>query len=66
VIDDSGLATAASPAPAGVFSGVFRLTTTGLLIVVTMIAFEAMAVSTAMPTAARELGGLAHYAWRAG
>jgi MFS family permease len=46
-----------------VFSGVLRLTTIGVLIVVTMIAFEAMAVTTAMPTAARELGGLAHYAW---
>jgi MFS family permease len=46
-----------------VFSGHFRLTTIGILIVVTLVAFEAMAVTTAMPTAARELGGLAHYAW---
>jgi MFS family permease len=34
-----------------------------VLVVITLIAFEAMAVTTAMPTAARELGGLAYYAW---
>lgn len=45
------------------FSGVLRLTTIGVLIVVTMIAFEAMAVTTAMPVAATELGGLERYAW---
>ncbi|MCW2529501.1 MAG: Major Facilitator Superfamily arabinose transporter [Pseudonocardiales bacterium] len=48
---------------AGVFSGALRLTSIGLLIVVTLVAFEAMAVSTAMPTAARELHGLAYYGW---
>ena len=45
------------------FAGRFRLATTGILIVVTLVAFEAMAVTTAMPTAARELHGLASYAW---
>lgn len=54
--------TAESDGP-GVLSGPLRLATVGLLIVVTLVAFEAMAVSTAMPTAMRDLGGLAHYGW---
>src|SRR3954469_3000855 len=40
-----------------------RLTTAGLVLLVTFIAFEAMAVGTAMPTAVAELHGLAWYAW---
>ncbi|MGY1619912.1 MFS transporter [Geodermatophilus sp. SYSU D00691] len=40
-----------------------RLTTAGLVMLVTFIAFEAMAVGTAMPTAVAELDGLAWYAW---
>jgi hypothetical protein len=46
-----------------VFRGALRLTTIGLLVAVTLVAFEAMAVPTAMPTAVRELPGLAHYGW---
>lgn len=37
------------------------MTTIGLLIVVTLIAFEGMAVATALPTAARALHGLSSY-----
>jgi MFS family permease len=40
-----------------------RRTTVGLLMLVTFIAFEAMAVGTAMPTAVAELDGLAWYGW---
>ncbi len=40
-----------------------RLTSVGLVILVTLIAFEAMSVATAMPTAARRLHGLSHYGW---
>jgi MFS family permease len=39
------------------------LPTAGLLMLVTLVAFEAMAVATAMPTAVAELHGLAWYAW---
>ena len=39
------------------------LTTAGLLMLVTFVAFESMAVATAMPTAVRELHGLAWYGW---
>ena len=48
---------------AGVLDRAHRLTTAGLLMLVTFIAFEAMAVGTAMPTAVAELHGLAWYAW---
>ncbi|SFO88567.1 Predicted arabinose efflux permease, MFS family [Geodermatophilus dictyosporus] len=47
----------------GVFDRRYRLTTAGLLTLVTFIAFEAMAVGTAMPTAVRDLDGLAWYGW---
>lgn len=40
-----------------------RRTTIGLLTLVTLVAFEAMAVGTAMPTAVDELDGVAWYAW---
>ncbi len=48
---------------AGVFDRRHRLTTAGLLMLVTFVAFESMAVATAMPTVVRELDGLAWYAW---
>jgi MFS family permease len=48
---------------AGIWDPTHRRTTAGLLTLVTLIAFEAMAVGTAMPTAVTELDGLAWYAW---
>src|SRR5436190_7075594 len=54
--------TTASAQP-GLFDRAHRLTTAGLLMLVTFIAFEAMAVGTAMPTAVADLHGLAWYAW---
>jgi MFS family permease len=48
---------------ARLFDRAHRLTTAGLVLLVTFIAFEAMAVGTAMPTAVAELHGLAWYAW---
>ena len=48
---------------AGVFDRAHRRTTVGLLMLITFIAFEAMAVGTAMPTAVAELDGLAWYGW---
>jgi MFS family permease len=49
--------------PATVFDRAHRLTTAGLLMLVTFVAFESMAVATAMPTAVSELDGLAWYGW---
>ncbi|MFD5095922.1 MFS transporter [Amycolatopsis thailandensis] len=40
-----------------------RVTTIGLLLMVTLIAFESMGVATAMPTMVADLDGLALYAW---
>ncbi len=54
---------AADAVPDSVFREPFRASTFGLLIVITLIAFEAMAVSAALPTAARELHGLSNYGW---
>lgn len=47
----------------GIFAPPVRATSIGILIVITLVAFEAMAVNTAMPTAARELNGLGGYGW---
>lgn len=44
-----------------IYGPALRLTTIGLLIVTTLIAFEAMAVATALPSAARDLDGLSSY-----
>jgi MFS family permease len=46
-----------------IFTGSLRATSIGLLILVTLIAFEAMAVSAALPTAARALHGLGAFGW---
>ncbi|MEV6908205.1 MFS transporter [Amycolatopsis sp. NPDC051071] len=40
-----------------------RVPTIGLLLMVTLIAFESMGVATAMPTMVADLDGLALYAW---
>lgn len=49
--------------PGSIFAAPLRATTSGLLILITLIAFEAMAVGAALPTAARELHGLGAYGW---
>lgn len=49
--------------PRSIFAPSVRGTSIGLLIVITLIAFEAMAVSAALPTAARALHGLGAFGW---
>jgi MFS family permease len=49
--------------PRSIFAATLRPTTLGLLTVITLIAFEAMAVSAALPTAARDVHGLAAFGW---
>jgi MFS family permease len=51
------------PDPTSIFGRTRRPTSIGLLILITLIAFEAMAVSAALPTAARELHGLGSFGW---
>ncbi|MEV3859355.1 MFS transporter [Streptomyces sp. NPDC050095] len=47
----------------GVLSGTYRALSVGIVTVVLLIAFEATAVGTAMPVAARELDGVSLYAF---
>ena len=47
----------------GVFAPGRRLLTSGLILVVTMVAFESMAVATVMPLVEDDLGDLALYGW---
>ncbi len=51
------------PDVSGILDGRHRLTTAGLVTLVTFVAFEAMAVATVLPTAVAELDGLAWYGW---
>ncbi|WP_330458109.1 MFS transporter [Streptomyces sp. NBC_00820] len=55
--------TAAGPGEGGVLSRPYRALSVGMVSVVLLIAFEATAVATAMPVAARELDGVALYAF---
>ncbi|TKJ20305.1 MFS transporter [Blastococcus sp. CCUG 61487] len=48
---------------ASIWDADHRRATVGLLTLITLVAFEAMAVGTAMPTAVDELDGVAWYAW---
>ena len=47
----------------GLWSANRRALTIGLVLTITLVAFEALAVSTVMPTVARELSGLELYGW---
>jgi MFS family permease len=49
--------------PETIFSGSLRITSTGIVILILMIAFEEMAVAPALPTIARDLHGLSGYGW---
>jgi MFS family permease len=49
--------------PPSLLSGPYRMPTIGITLVIVLLAFEAMAVGTAMPVAARDLHGLPLYAW---
>lgn len=49
--------------PQSIFGPELRATSFGLLILITLIAFEAMAVSAALPTAARAVHGLSAFGW---
>lgn len=47
----------------GLWSPHRRALTIGLVLTITLVAFEALAVSTVMPQVARELGGIELYGW---
>ena len=60
----SGAPTRKHPAD-GLWSASRRALTVGLILTITLVAFEALAISTVMPEVARELGGLENglYGW---
>ena len=47
----------------GVFSPAHRAVTIGILLTITAVAIEGMAVATVMPSVAQDLGGLEAYGW---
>ncbi|MEU8570964.1 MFS transporter [Streptomyces pathocidini] len=48
---------------AGVFAPQWRLTSIGIAVAISLFAFEGIAVATAMPSAVRDLDGLAFFGW---
>jgi MFS family permease len=54
--------TSATPRAEGILSPTYRAATLGMVALISLLAFEALAVTTAMPTVARELDGLRLYA----
>jgi len=50
-------------ADSGLWSRDRRALTVGLVLTITLVAFEALAISTVMPQVARELGGIELYGW---
>jgi MFS family permease len=53
----------ARPAPESVFSPRYRAMSVGVLLSVSVVAFQALGVGTVMPAVARELDGLERYGW---
>ncbi len=53
----------AVPAPGGVFAPGQRMLTSGLVLIVTLVAFESLAISTVMPLVEEDLGDLWLYGW---
>jgi MFS family permease len=47
----------------GVWAGTHRRLTTGLVLTIAAVAFEALAVATVLPATVADLGGLAWYGW---
>ncbi len=52
-----------APEAAGLWSPARRQLTVGLLLTITLVAFESLAVATVMPEVKDDLGGLALYGW---
>jgi len=58
-----GSADAPRTAPDGVWAPARRRLTTGLVLTITLVAFEALAIATVMPVVSDDLGGLGLYGW---
>jgi MFS family permease len=62
-VDSSGETEQAQRPESGILTRPYRRLTLGLVSVILLVAFEGMAVATAMPVAVRDLAGLSLYAW---
>src|SRR5690349_2430424 len=64
-MDEERLAAVGSepPVAVGVWDPALRRLTLGLVLTITLVAFEALAISTVMPEVADDLGGLQLYGW---
>src|SRR3984957_3234530 len=61
---DAGRLSAAATSPAGgIWAPAYRTLTVGLVLAVTFVAFEALAVATILPVVGRHLGDLRLYGW---
>src|SRR6202453_1627983 len=61
---DAGRLSAAAISPAGgIWAPAYRSLTVGLVLAVTFVAFEALAVATILPVVGRHLGDLRLYGW---
>ena len=63
IADHDALAGIAVPAVDGVWVPERRRLTTGLVLTITLVAFESLAISTVMPVVSDDLGGLSLYGW---
>ncbi|HEY0934849.1 MAG TPA: MFS transporter [Trebonia sp.] len=61
--DADRTATAPASSPGGIWAPAYRTLTVGLVLAVTFVAFEALAVATILPVVGRHLGGLRLYGW---
>ena len=61
--DPAVIATPAVGADDGVWAPARRRLTLGLVMTITLVAFEALAISTVMPVVSDDLGGLGLYGW---
>src|ERR1700723_3456908 len=61
---DADRTSAAATSPAGgIWAPAYRTLTVGLVLAVTFVAFEALAVATILPVVGRHLGDLRLYGW---
>jgi MFS family permease len=60
---DTGRTSTTTAGPAGIWAPGRRALTVGLVLAVTFVAFEALAVATILPTVGRQLGDLRLYGW---
>src|ERR1700728_2454143 len=61
--DADGAPTAPASLAGGIWAPAQRPLTVGLVLAVTFVAFEALAVATILPTVGRQLGDLRLYGW---